>query len=229
MTPSPCDAWNGRDPCLPCGLARLEHDAPGLALQRVRLRRGEALYRQGDRCTRLNVVRSGALKSVACAPDGLAQVVAFHLAGEVAGIEGWPAGRHLATAVALEDTEVQVWAGTPAAGAGFPLERAVSGLLGRELQRARQHQLLACRSAEQRLAGFLLDLSQRMRARGYSSQEFLLRMSRSDIAGYLGLKLETVSRGMRSLQEQRLLQVRGRHVRIDLDALRLAAPGVSPH
>jgi len=230
MTPPLCQAWDAPDPCVPCGLARLEQGAPGLALQRVRLRQREALYRHGDRCAGVYVVRAGSLKSTVCAPDGLEQVAAFHLPGEVVGIEGWPAGRHLGTATALEDTEIVVLSDSLAASAGFPLERAASGLLGRELQRARQHLLLAQRSADQRLAGFLLDLSQRMSARGYSGREFVLRMTRAEIGGYLGLKVETVSRALRSLQDQRLLHVQGRRVHIaDLEALRLAAPPPAPH
>jgi CRP/FNR family transcriptional regulator len=75
-------------------------------------------------------------------------------------------------------------------------------------------------SAEQRLAAFLIDLSQRYRARGYSSSEFVLRMTREEIGSYLGLKLETVSRLFSSFQRDALLQVQGRAVKL-LDPITL--------
>ena len=80
--------------------------------------------------------------------------------------------------------------------------------------------LLGSMNAEERLAGFLLNLSQRLKARGYSSQEFHLRMSRAEIGSYLGMKFETVSRTFSAFQQQRLLEVDKRHIRIvDLDGL----------
>jgi CRP/FNR family transcriptional regulator, anaerobic regulatory protein len=75
-------------------------------------------------------------------------------------------------------------------------------------------------NAEERLAAFLVNISQRMKARGYSTNEFHLRMSRAEIGSYLGMKLETVSRTFSAFQQQRLLQVDKRHIRIvDLEGL----------
>jgi CRP/FNR family transcriptional regulator len=80
--------------------------------------------------------------------------------------------------------------------------------------------LLGSMRAEERLAAFLLNLSQRMKARGWSAREFHLRMSRAEIGSYLGMKLETVSRTFSAFQQQRLLEVDKKHIRItDLDAL----------
>ena len=77
------------------------------------------------------------------------------------------------------------------------------------------------RGPEERLAAFLLNLSQRFAARGYSPTEFILRMTRRDIGSYLGLKLETVSRTFSALQRRRLIRIRQRHVRIlDLAGLK---------
>jgi len=73
----------------------------------------------------------------------------------------------------------------------------------------------------QRLAAFLLNISQRMKARGYSASEFHLRMSRAEIGSYLGLKLETVSRTFSKFAEEGIVEVKQRHVRIvDTEALR---------
>ena len=226
-----CSTWEAAD-CLPCGLARLERDPQGLALSRRRLRRGEVLVHQGDEGTGIYVVRAGSLKSSIAGVDGLQQVVGFHIAGEVVGVQGWAAGRHGATVVALEDPEVGVLSRSTDWGAlPFPFERALQRLLARELERAHRHLLLATHgTADQRLAAFLLDLSQRMAARGYSGTEFVLRMTRAELGDYLALQFETVSRSLRSLQDQRLLAVDGRRLRIlHLEGLRQAFPAFALH
>ena len=83
--------------------------------------------------------------------------------------------------------------------------------------------LLGSMNAEERLAAFLLNISQRMKARGYSASEFHLRMSRAEIGSYLGMKLETVSRTFSAFAHQRLLEVDKKHVRIlDLAGLQQA-------
>lgn len=228
-----CEAWNSADECLPCGLAGLEHAAPGLQLQRRRVARGDALFLQGERCTGLHVIRTGWMKSTCCAPDGQEQVIGFHLGGDVLGLESLAMGKHMATATALEDAEVTIlsapdpaWWTNPV----FALQQPIGRLLGRQIVRERGRRVLSVHgTAEQRLAAFLLDLSARMQARGYSAREFVLRMSRREIGNYLGLKLETVSRTLHGLQHQRMLRVDGKHVHItDLDGLRrgfeLAAP-----
>src|SRR5205085_9452834 len=83
--------------------------------------------------------------------------------------------------------------------------------------------LLGSMNAEERLAAFLLTVSQRMKARGYSATEFHLRMTRAEIGSYLGMKLETVSRTFSAFQQQGLLEVDKKHVRIvDLAGLQQA-------
>jgi CRP/FNR family transcriptional regulator len=97
-------------------------------------------------------------------------------------------------------------------------------LMSREI--VREHNLmmlLGSMNAEERLAAFLLNLSTRMKARGYSPREFHLRMSRAEIGSYLGMKLETVSRTFSAFQAQRLLEVDKKHIRItDLEGLQAA-------
>lgn len=226
-----CSTWDAADTCLPCGLARLEREPEGLAFTRRRLRRGEALFRQGEAGGSIFVLRFGSVKSCIYGAEGLHQVVGFHLAGEVVGLQGWASGRHGATAVALEDSEVTVLSGAAGGDATtFPLERALQRLLGREVQRAHWQLMLATRgSADQRVAGFLMDLSQRMLARGYSGTEFVLRMTRAELGDYLGLQLETVSRSLRSLQDRQLVEVEGKRLRIDARGLQEAFPAVALH
>ena len=152
------------------------------------------------------------------AEDGREQVSGYHMLGDIIGLDGIGTDHHGCQAVALEDTEVCV----------LPFERLedlarklpalqhnLHQFLSREI--ARDHNimlLLGSMRAEERLAVFLLNLSERYRRRGYSSTEFVLRMTREEIGSYLGLKLETVSRLFSRFQEEGLIQVQGRAVKI---------------
>jgi CRP/FNR family transcriptional regulator len=138
--------------------------------------------------------------------------------GEIIGTDGIGNDSHGCQAVALEDTEVCAlpFERIEALGrqnVGF--QRNLYRLLSREIARERMVMLLlGTMHAEQRLAAFLLDLSQRYQALGYSSCEFVLRMTREEIGSYLGLKLETVSRLFSRFQREGLLQVEGRVVKL---------------
>jgi CRP/FNR family transcriptional regulator len=147
------------------------------------------------------------------------------MAGEIIGFDGIGDDRFTREATALEDSEVCVlpYAQLEELGRSLPgLRHHLMRLMSRDLVRDQAMMLLlGSRSAEERLAIFLLDIAERYHARGYSAREFVLRMTRDEIASHLGLKLETVSRLFSSLQEHGLLQVQGRAVKlIDSDALR---------
>ncbi len=146
------------------------------------------------------------------------------------GLDGVAHGRHASAATALEDAEVCAipYAHLSDLAAGSAdMQMVMARLMSREI--VREHSLmmlLGSMNAEERLAAFLINLSQRLKARGYSSHEFHLRMSRAEIGSYLGMKLETVSRTFSAFQQQRLLEVDKRHIRIlDLDALARAFQG----
>lgn len=220
-----CSSCHLRELCLPCGmstddLGRL--DALGFA--RRRLPAGRNLYHEGDRFQFIYAVRSGTFKSSLALADGREQVSGFHMAGELMGLDGIAQGAHASSAIALEDAEVCAipYATLMDLSAGSTtLQHVVSRLMSREI--VREHSLmmlLGSMSADERLAAFLLNLSQRLKARGYSPNEFHLRMSRAEIGSYLGMKLETVSRTFSAFQQQRLLEVDKRHIRIaDLQGL----------
>jgi CRP/FNR family transcriptional regulator len=147
------------------------------------------------------------------------------MAGEIVGLDGISGERHACEAVALEDSEVCVlpFARLDALARDVPaLRRNLYRVIARDLCRDQDMMLLlGSRCAEERVALFLLNLADRYQMRGYSSREFVLRMTRDEIASYLGLKLETVSRLFSHLQEQGLLQVQGRAVKLlDLGALK---------
>jgi CRP/FNR family transcriptional regulator len=218
-----------RELCLPFGLepaAMSQLDA--LVTHRTRLKKGASLYRVGEPFTALYAIRIGSCKTTVLAEDGREQISGYHMLGDIIGLDGISADRHACEAIALEDTEVCVLPFQQLeelARVVTPLQHNLHKFLSREIG-LDQHVMLLLGSmrAEERLAVFLLNLSERYRLRGYSATEFVLRMTREEIGSYLGLKLETVSRLLSRLQEEGLLQVQGRTVKLlDLPALRQLA------
>ncbi|HXS52991.1 MAG TPA: fumarate/nitrate reduction transcriptional regulator Fnr [Usitatibacter sp.] len=212
-----CAACRLREVCLPCGLQENDIARFGeVVYTRKRVKRGETLYRAGEPFESLYAVRSGFFKSSMVLEDGRDQVTGFHMAGEIVGMDGIGTDRHAADVVALEDGEVCVIPYGRLEEAG--LQRQLSKLMSRELVRDQGvMMLLGTMRAEERLAAFLLNLSQRFLARGYSAHEFHLRMTRDEIGSYLGLSLETVSRLFSRFQAEGLVSVQQKHIRI-LDA-----------
>jgi CRP/FNR family transcriptional regulator len=184
----------------------------------TRFRKGAVLYRVGDSFDALFAIRFGSCKTVLLAESGRDQVVGYHMAGEVVGIDGVASEFHECQATALEDMEVcRLPFGEVERLARLSQQfgHGLHQLLSQESARAYTLMLvMGTMRAEQRLAFFLVDLSQRYQARGYSSCEFVLRMTRQEIGSYLGLKLETVSRLLSRFQREGLLQVEGRTVKL---------------
>jgi CRP/FNR family transcriptional regulator, anaerobic regulatory protein len=201
--------------------------AGGRLYARKWVRRAQALYHAGGWHDCLFGIRSGTFKSTMALEDGREQVVGFHMAGDFLGMDGIDGECHASDAIALEDSEVYIM---PLARLEDPgVRRQVYKAMCRELVRDRSTMLLlgTMRSSE-RVAAFLLELSQRLFAHGFSSREFYLRMTRRDIGSYLGLSLETVSRLLSRFQQDRLIRVNGKHIHIrDAEALRalLGEPG----
>ena len=214
-----CSSCSLRELCLPVGLS--EDDMvklDNLVFVRRPVKRGDYLFRAGDKFDSLYAARTGFFKTKLLMEDGREQVTGFHMAGELMGLDGIGTERHTCDAVALEDSDVCV----------IPFERLEG--LSREMEALQHHfhkvmsreivrehgvmMLLGSMRAEERLAAFLLNLSQRLSMRGYSPNEFNLRMTREEIGSYLGLKLETVSRVFSKFQEEGLIAVQQKHVRI---------------
>jgi CRP/FNR family transcriptional regulator len=210
--PQNCGACNLRELCLPCGLNGSEPQLlDDLVYTRKRVKRGESLYRAGGAFDSLYAIRSGFFKSRVVLEDGRDQVTGFHMAGEIMGMDGIGTDSHTADALALEDSEVCV---IPYGRLDEPrLQRQLHKVMSRELVRDQGvMMLLGTMRAEERLAAFLLNLSQRFVARGYSSQEFHLRMTRDEIGSFLGLSLETVSRLFSRFQDDGLITVQQKHI-----------------
>lgn len=202
--------------CAPCALEDYG-GCEAAARTRLTVRRGGILFRQNEAFRAFMAVRRGSFKSIAVAPDGREQVLAFVMAGDMLGLDGFGHSRYASTAIALEDSEVLVLDyGTPGSSSGGPaLHHAMARVLSRELLRDYKLKvLLASMNAEQKLASFLLNMSRRLQDRGGCPGDLPLRMTRTDIASYLGLSLETVCRTLTALQKRGVLQVDGRHVRL---------------
>lgn len=222
-----CSSCSLRELCLPAGIdAREMERIDRLVDRRRKLRRGEHLYRAGAPLAALYAIRAGFMKSCVLHDDGREQVAGFHMMGELLGLDAISSGRHMCDTVALEDTEVceipftyleQLSHELPS------LQQQLHRIMSREIVRDYGVMLLlGSMKAEERLAAFLLNLSQRFAARGYSALEFNLRMTREEIGSYLGLKLETISRALSRFQQDGLIEVRHKHVRInDPERLRL--------
>jgi len=220
-----CMSCAMRGLCLPLGLdAVAMRRLDGLITERIRVKRKDTLYRPGERFSAVYAIRLGTFKTLVLAEDGREQITGYHLAGAVIGLDGVGDDRYTCQAIALEDSEVCVvpFDLLDRLAAEVPtLRRNLFRLVSRDLSRDHTMMLLlGSRPAEERLTLFLLDLAERYRARGYSAHEFVLRMTREEIASYLGLTLETVSRLFSGLQEEGLLQVQGRAVKLlDVSAL----------
>jgi len=221
-----CASCNLREICLPAGLTPAEMDQlDSLVNVRRKVKRGEALYRTGEVFDAVYAIRTGFFKSRVTYEDGRDQVTGFSMAGESLGMDGIGQGRHNCDAVALEDSDV---CAIPYAHLE-DLSREINGLqrhfhkvMSREIVReSGVMMLLGVMRAEERIAAFLLNLSQRLAARGYSPLEFHLRMTREEIGSYLGLKLETVSRAFSRFHQDGLIEVEQKFVRIrNIDALK---------
>lgn len=214
-----CSSCNLRELCLPTGLADDELERiDELVATRRRVRRGAALFRTGEAFASLFAIRTGFFKTCIAGTDGRMQVTGFSMAGEIIGLDGAARDRHTCDAIALEDAEVCVMPFDRISDLARDvptLQRHVHRIMSREI--VREHGvmlLLGNMRAEERLAAFLLNLVQRLHARGFSGTELVLRMTREEIGSYLGLKLETVSRTFSKFAEDRLIEVRHRHVHI---------------
>ena len=231
----PCSKCGLHEICLPAGLAahdmqRLEH----IVRRKRPLKRGDYLYRAGAMLQSLYAVRTGFLKSSVLHDDGREQVAGFHMMGELVGMDAIGTGKYVCDSIALEDTEVceipfgdleQLSRDLPA------LQHHFHRIMSREIARDYGVMLLlGSMRAEERLATFLVNLSRRFAARGYSPTQFILRMTREEIGSYLGLKLETVSRAFSHFQRENVVAVQNKTIEIkDLARLRTLMGHVAAH
>ena len=228
-----CSSCNLRELCLPIGMSNEQLDRlDAIVSNRRTVVRGDAMFRAGDAFTSLFAVRTGFFKTCVSAEDGREQVTGFQMAGELIGLDGIGTERHTCDAVALEDSQVCVIPFQQLEDLSrelTDLQRHFHRIMSREI--VREHGvmlLLGSMRAEERLAAFLLNLTQRLHTRGFASQSLVLRMTREEIGSYLGLKLETVSRAFSKLQDDGVLQVKQRQIEVlDPQALQKLVNGAS--
>ncbi|MFV1974041.1 MAG: fumarate/nitrate reduction transcriptional regulator Fnr [Thiohalobacterales bacterium] len=221
-----CSNCSLADLCLPHGMNTDEMEALDSVIKhQAPLQPGQHLYRSGDPGISLFAVRSGCLKTYCTTEDGDEQVLGFTLPGELVGLDGLNNGHYVSNSIALETASVcampydhleNLCRDLPS------LQRQVMRIVGKEVTADQEMlMLLGKRSAEERLAAFLVSLSIRYQSRNLSATEFNLPMSRQDIGNYLGLAIETVSRLFAHFQEQKLLTVNRRAVVLtDLERLK---------
>lgn len=204
---------------MPVGFQEEDFNHIGAVLkQNRRVKKGEFLFHAGETFSSLYAVRTGFFKTTVSTQDGRDQVTGFFMSGELVGTDGICLGKYACDAVALEDSEV----------CELPFDQVdeLNGkipnlylhflrLMSREIVRNQTVMLLLGNMrAEERLAMFLLNLSDRLYVRGFAANDFILRMSREEIGSYLGLKLETVSRTLSKFKQDGLIDVEHKHIRI---------------
>jgi CRP/FNR family transcriptional regulator len=218
-----------------CEPERLSPDrdlAARIVMRRRSLRRGDTLYRMGEPFRSLTVVCRGSVKTSVVTPEGGWQMTGFYLPGEIVGASALGGRVFNEEAATLEPTTVceVLFNRLEDLSEHFPAMRNyLFKLLGAEIRAGQDRlwPLLGRRGAPERLAGFLLALSQRYQERGFDAGSFPLSMKRCDVGNYLGLAKETVTRLFARFEEDGLLSVQARQVRIhDLARLRQLA---DPH
>ncbi|MBU6460430.1 MAG: fumarate/nitrate reduction transcriptional regulator Fnr [Proteobacteria bacterium] len=212
-----CASCNLHALCLPMGMSQHDLEQLDEIIQtKRRVHAGETLYHAGEPFHAIYAVRSGFFKSLLGSQEGREQVIAFHMSGEIMGMDGIASDTYMCDTVALEDSEVcliQYHHLENILQSCNSIQHHFHKLMSREIMRDQNvMMLLGSMRADERLAVFLLNLSLRYSARGFSRHEFYLRMSRSDIASYLGLKIETISRIFSSFQAEGYLEVHQKHV-----------------
>jgi len=220
-----CSQCSLRQLCLPAGIAAADVSRLDRLVRRRRpLARGDYLFRSGSPMTSLFVSREGAFKTVALGEDGETQVIGFHLPGELIGLDGLGDGVHRCESVALEEASVceVPLADLSRIASEIPsLQTQLFRVMGRSMGRDQDHvEMLGRRHAGQRVALFLHSISERLKALGQADDVVRLPMSREDLASFLGLVIETVSRTLSKMQDEGIIEVQGRKLRV-LDHARL--------
>ncbi len=221
--------------CLPRNLSEQEVERFEQIVERSRpIQSGEHLFHTGEEFRSVASVRSGCFKSYVIDRNGEEQVLGFYLPGEIIGLDAIHSRAHMANVVALDTSAVCSLTFDSVTQMARQMPALQSELFRVMSQRISELEATSADlSADERIALFLLSLSARFSRRGYSATEFILAMSRRDIAGFLRLATETVSRVLARFQKSGLLKVDRKLIRIlDLEGLQQLAqnpPPETPH
>lgn len=213
-----CTNCNLDNLCIPKGLPRSEVGELALLVNRNNIRqKGEAIYHAGSPFRGIIALRSGSAKLLSFDQNGNELVVDFILPGELLGFDGLSSQVHNCTAIALETVnychlpayKIEILAINTPGLSQVLLQRSCN-----QFDAQVQKMMLSRRSAEERVASFILHISDRLRMRGYSELEFRLSMSREEIGNYLGIAHETVSRIIHLFQARELIEVKSKQLKI---------------
>ena len=211
--------------CLPAGLDKDSLDKLEDTVKRSKpISKGDHIFRAGTELHSLYAIRTGSVKLVQYSPSGEEQIIGFYLPGEIIGLDAIENNQHQCNAIALETMSYCSFAFSQLENLGqmIPgLQHQMLRLMSKEL-RAENQLLLTVnnKKADARVATFLMNISERLHNLGYASDHFNLAMSRQDIANYLGLTIETISRIISRFQADAILQAERKDVKIlDKDKL----------
>lgn len=202
---------------------------------RRKLAAGQHAYRAGQPFHAIYLVHAGFLKTCELSEDGRERVTGFRMRGDLVGVESIGLAHYSCDVVALDDSEIWELPYPPVLHACLympELQSRLTAALAEEIRKDRAWMLaLGTLTAEQRVAAFLVDMAERHLRLGFSARHFLLRMGRADIASFLGLKHETVTRALSKLDRLQCIEVQRREIRLlDTDGLRrMAGHGESVH
>jgi len=220
-----CNTCSLSSLCLPVSLDMTEMERLDNIIEKSRpLKKGEHLFHQGEEFSTVYAIRVGTVKTYTITNEGEEQITGFYFPGELVGMSGFDNNEYPVSAKILETTtvcEIPFERLDELSGQLPELRRQLLRTMSKEIREEQQMMLLLSKkNAEERVATFLVKLSMRFKARGYSETSFRLSMSRNEIGNYLGLAVETVSRIFTRFQKSELLQVEGKEVHIeDLDKL----------
>jgi CRP/FNR family transcriptional regulator len=214
-----CDKCRLSSVCIAAGLNAKElHELDRLIERPAPMHCGKHIYRQSDPFNNLYVIRSGSVKNYTDTRNGTEHVLGFTLPGEMLTLEVMASGSYSSSAIALETTSLcklpfEVF---ESLCQRIPrLQKNLFNIAAKEIAAVRNLQLLMSqRSSEERLAVFLFNLSAHREKFGYSGNSLYLSMARHDIANYLGLACETVSRIFTKFSSDGILEVRKRYIQI---------------
>lgn len=221
-----CSQCSLSELCLPEGLSQQQMVLLEAALEKPqKIKKKSYLFRQDDSDTCIYAVKSGAIKSSLSTPDGEEQILGFYLPGDILGFDALARGQHTCDAQAIDDSlicQIDLETYRALTEQAPNIQNQFMRKVGTEIERSQTRLLtLGQMRTEERLATFLSSLSTRNRAHGFSAVEFYLPMSRGDLANYLGMAVETLSRMFARLQDDEVVEVQHRNIKI-LDAERLS-------
>lgn len=205
--------------CLPLGLTPAQMtQVDDLIQHRPLLQKQAYLYRAGDPFEYLHVIRSGCVKTVMGTASGEEKITGFYLAGDIVGIEGISEQRYHSSALALDTTSVCKIPFTQIESLATQvsdLQHHMFSIMSKEIV-TDQHAMMIMnkKKADARIAAFLLSLSGRFQRQHISPFEWVLPMSRGELGNYLGLTIETVSRVLTKLQQDKVISIDKRALKI---------------